>query len=42
VQEKKIVENIMKKLHQRKKSKGEKITDSFFHSCHERKETIIK
>ena len=42
VQEKKIVENIMKKIHQRKKSKGETITDSFFHSCHERKETIIK
>lgn len=42
VQNKRTVDSIIKKLHQWKKWRWEKINDSFFHSCHERKETIIK
>ena len=42
VQNKRIPDSIMKKIHQRKRWKWQKMNDSFFHSCHERKETIIK
>jgi len=42
VQNKRISDSIIKKLHQWKLWRWEKITDSFFHSCHERKETVFK
>ena len=42
VENKRTVDSIMKKIHQWKKWKWEKISDSFFHSCHERKSTVIK
>ena len=42
IKQRKIADSIMKKLHQRKKWKWNKINDSFFHSCHERKDTILK
>lgn len=42
LQNKRIADSIMKKIHQRKIWRWEKISDSFFHSCHERKETILK
>ena len=42
VQNKRVADSVIKKLHQWKLWRWEKITDNFFHSCHERKETVLK